>query len=496
MRLLFALLLLALVAAGIATYRALPEHGDRPVLTWVVDTGPFRERQRDLFEKWMVDNGYPAVELRIDATNREITKKVVQSVSGVGGDIIDCFTGEVRRLQSLGVAEDITDMAAGNGFDVGSTFPAIVPELVVDGRQYAFPRNVGTVMVWCNREAFRRVGMEPPPRQWTVDDFERIGREFVTRSNPPGGPRTTYLMPQLGGDRIILIRSLGGDHYNETLTASAYDCPATIDIYKRSYQWTHVDRILPTKAEAKSLSADSGVVPITYHLFAEGKFGMMRAGRWGLMFFREVGIDDLSISEMPNFEFRNTRIGIGAAILYAGSKKKELAAYFFKFLASPEFNNLLIEGADALPPVPAFASGDAFNRPPGREDEWGLHEPFLEAALDYAIPLGVSPFVLASTVTRVEGDAYQRFMAGRLTAEEAVRKASDAIDREIARTANSTQAKKAQYAARIEDQRIIDELRAAGKPVPAELIRNPFHLKYYAWKGWLAEEPSSDPVDL
>jgi multiple sugar transport system substrate-binding protein len=386
------------------------------------------------------------------------------------------------------VAEDITDLAAGNGFDVGSTFPAIVPELTVEGRQYAFPRNVGTVMVWVNREAFRRVGMEPPPRRWTVDEFERIGREFVKRANPPGGPRTTFLMPQMGGDRIVLIRSLGGDHYNETLTASAFDSPAAIEVYDRLYQWTHVDRILPTKAEAKSLSADSGVVPITYHLFAEGKYGTMRAGRWGLMFFREVGIGDLGLCAMPNLEFRNTRIGIGAAILYAGSKKKELASYFFKFLASPEFNNLLIEGADALPPVPAYASGDAFSRPPGRENEWGLHDPFLETALNDAIPIGVSPFVLASTVSRVETDAYERFMAGRLTAEEAVRKASEAIDREIARTVAGTKSKEALYDSRVEDQKKIDALRAAGKPVPAELIRNPFHLKYYAWKGWLADE--------
>lgn len=488
MKILFAFLLLVLVVAGVMTYRSLPEHGERPVLTWVVDTGPFRERQRDLFEKWMVDNGYPEVELRIDATNREITKKMVQSVSGVGGDIIDCFTGEVRRMESLGVAEDITDLAAGNGFDAASTYPAIVPELVVDGRQYAFPRNVGTLMVWCNREAFRRVGMEPPPRQWSVDDFERIGREFVARSNPPGGPRTTFFMPQLGGDRIILIRSLGGDHYNETLTASAYDCPATIEIFKRDYQWTHVDRMLPTKAEAKSLSGASGVAPITYHLFAEGKYGLIRAGRWGLMFFREVGIEDLSICEMPSAEFRNTRIGVGAAILYAGSKKKDLAAYFFKFLASPEFNNLIIEGADALPPVPAYAFSEGFNHPPGRENEWGLHQPFLETAFSHAIPLGVSPFVLASTVSRVELDAYERFMAGRLTVEEAVRKASEDIDREIARTVSSTASKKALYDSLVADQRKIDALRAAGRPVPRELIRNPFHLKYYAWKGWLAEE--------
>lgn len=486
MKILFGGFLVALVVAGVVTYRALPGNGERPVLTWVVDTGPFRERQKQAFEQWMVDNGYPEVELRIDATNRDPTKKIVQAVSGVGGDIIDCFTGEVHLMQSLGVAEDITGLAEEMGFGLSTTYPAIEPELMIGGRQYAYPRNVGTAMLWSNLEAFERAGLDPPPRRWTLDEFQAIGRRYVEALNPPGGPRTTFFLPPLGtADRLILLRSMGGDIYNETMTASIFDSGESTELYRRFYQWIHVDRLVPTKAESQSLASDSGIVPVRMHLFAEGRYGLMLAGRWGLIYFRPVGITRLGVSEMPHGGFPNTRIGIGAEILYAGSEKKELAAYFFKFLASRTFNELMVEGADALPPVPAYASGEAFSRPPDFPNEWGLHDVFRETALTIAIPVGMSPFILASVMTRLELDAFERFLAGRLTAEEGTRKAAEAINREIARTVAGSVSKREQYDALREDQQTIDRLRAAGRPVPVELIRNPFHRRYYAEMGWL-----------
>ena len=162
----------------------------------------------------------------------------------------------------------------------------------------------------------------------------------------------------------------------------------------------------------------------------------MPAGRWGLIYYRPLGMKRLGLSQMPYESFPNTRIGIGGTVMYKGSKNKELAAYFFKFLASDRFNELMVEGADALPPVPAFAYGEAFTHPPDYPQEWGLHEPFREQALTTGIPIGMSPFILARVLFRIELDAYERFMNGRLSAEDAARRASERIDRAIERALN------------------------------------------------------------
>jgi len=151
-----------------------------------------------------------------------------------------------------------------------------------------------------------------------------------------------------------------------------------------------------------------------------------------------------------------------------------------------------VEGADALPPVPAYAFGEAFTHPPDYPQEWGLHEPFRQSALTNGITIGMSPFILARMLFRLELDAYERFMNGRLSAEGAARRASERIDRAIERNAASTPSNAARYASLTEDQRRIDELKEAGAKIPAHLIRNPFHLKYYASLGWLETETDTD----
>jgi multiple sugar transport system substrate-binding protein len=494
---LFAALLLALVAAGIVTYNALPEHGERPVLYWVVDTGEFREKQERAFEEWMVENGYPSVDLRIDASNRDPTKKVVQAVSGVGGDLIDAATGEIHLLQSIGVAEDLTDRALAMGFDVSMTYPATKPEMVIDGRQYGFPRNVGSVMLWSNLETFERAGLAPPPREWTFDEFEAIGRQFVEALNPPGATKRNYFTYPLGGaERLTLLRSMGCDIFNETLTASTFDHPATVRLFERFRKWTHEYRMIPSKEESQSLAGDSGGGPIRMHLFEEGRYGLMPGGRWALIYLRPLGLKRLEVSGMPYESFPNTRIGIGGTVMYKGSKNKDLAAYFFKFLASDRFNELMVDGADALPPVPAYAFGEAFTHPPDYPNEWGLHEPFREQALTTAIPVGMSPFILTRVLFRIELAAFERFMNGRLSAEDAVRRAAERINSEIERNSASTPSNAAKAATLKADQERIDKLKAAGRKIPPDLIRNPFHLKYYASLGWLTTEPeqSDGPV--
>jgi len=493
MKILFSVLFVALVAAGYVTYKALPGRGDRPVIYWVIDGGEFREKQEHAFEEWMVENGYPPVDLRIDISNRDPTKKVVQAVSGVGGDIIDCAVGEVHLLQSIGVAEDLTDMALEMGFDLSRTYPAILPELAIDGRQYAFPRNVGATMLWSNLETFERAGLAPPPREWTLDEFEAIGRKFVEALNPPGVSRRSYFLYPMGGaERLTLLRSMGCDLFNETLTASGFDSPAAARLFERFRRWTYEDRLIPSKEESEALTGDSGGGPIRMHLFQEGRYGLMVAGRWGLIFFRPLGIERLGVSAMPYESFPNTRVGTGAAVMYKGSRHKELVAYFFKFLASDRYNELMVEGADALPPVPDYAFGEAFSHPPDHPNEWGLHDPFRKRALTNGITVGMSPFILSRVVFRIELDAYERFMNGRLSVEDAVHRVAERIDREIERNAGSSPAKASRYAALVADQRQIDHLRAEGKKIPKRLIRNPFHLKYYESLGWLESEARSN----
>ncbi|MBL4575469.1 MAG: hypothetical protein JKY51_05120 [Opitutaceae bacterium] len=58
--------ILLIVASALTFYSFSEQQSERTVLHWITVHNPAREKQAKLFEEWMVENGYPPVELRIE----------------------------------------------------------------------------------------------------------------------------------------------------------------------------------------------------------------------------------------------------------------------------------------------------------------------------------------------------------------------------------------------------------------------------------------------
>ncbi len=137
MKYLFAIILLILLAATALNHISRPDvRSDKPILYWVTSTNEARQQQVKQFHQWIEDNGYPPMELRIDSSNRDISKKLIQGVSGVGADIIDMVRDEPWLLESTGMLEDLTELAAQHGFGPDKTWEAKYPSVIINGAQY------------------------------------------------------------------------------------------------------------------------------------------------------------------------------------------------------------------------------------------------------------------------------------------------------------------------------------------------------------------------
>ncbi len=313
MRMLFAVCAMVLAAAGVATYLTQPGKRDEvPVIYWVIDPAPARPQQIALYHRWLVRHGHgqactlrtmaeleafrarrwtdpvrraivdgnpdgpkvfaastgasdlpisvtvPGVEMRLDAASNDLYKKLVQGVSRVAGDVIEAYNGgqQMQFLASAGMLADVTDSARKYGFTPDKTYPALAPALFYDGRQYAFPRNPAQTLYWVNKDAFHRVGQEPPPARWTVAEFERLGKAYVAAANP-AGQRQEYFF----ADRALrgeLRRSLGLSEFNETLTRCTLDDPRDARVLALVHQWTYEDHLLPSAADKASFDTAGG----------------------------------------------------------------------------------------------------------------------------------------------------------------------------------------------------------------------------------------------
>ena len=478
-----------LVAASVGTNLSQPQAQSKvPVIYWVTDPNPAREEQIELFQQWMKKNGYPEVDLRLDTANRRVSKMIIQGVSGVGGDIMDIGSGSgMRYFNAIGLLSDVTEDARRLKFDPSQTYPAMESEITLDGRQYMFPCNVYIHLYWVNLATFRKHGLERPPEKWTFDEFERIGKKLVGQANTEGKRRTVFFANHVPSQ--TMRRSLGLSVFNETMTACALNDERYVKVLNLLHKWTYEDHLLPCAADRESFSTESGYGGSTLQLFNRGNYAMFAMGRYALIQLRKFGNLELAVSDPPYGEFPNTSAGTRSGSIYIGSKNQELARYFLAFLASEDYNQQIVKDADALPPNPKFTQTEGFLRPPDYPNEWGCHEAFSKAAKEIAIGGSYSPFVVPNTASRVIWETEDGFMSDRYPAEEAARMAAAKIDREIQLTLKENPKLRDEYDRLAKRQSQIEEHRKNNRPVPLDWIENPFHRRYYQWKGWSESAP-------
>lgn len=492
MKLFFLVCLVVLVASSALLIATLPEHRSRvPVLTWVTQDDPTKRETAALFPIWLAEQGLPSAAVTIDNANIEATpsgppKELIQGLSGVGGDVLDTYKGQIEMYQATGMLADVTEAARRYGFGPEKTYQAVRSDFVLNGRQYGFPRNVDVTMCWINRDTFARYGIPEPQKRWSWDQFEQLGRRFVAAANPPGTRQRVFFINLVWPP--LLRRGLGLSTFNETMTRCTLDDPRNIEVLRRIYRWTVEEQLMPTQAEQYAMVADASGYDSSFALFASGRFGMIYEGLWALIRLRLRGDFRLRVVEPFTGGFPNTEMRGSAVAVYAGSRNSEIAFHFLQFLTSKPFNLLVARSGDSLPPLPAYAQTAAFLHPPGRPGEQGVQEAFVRGGREIGIAMSGSPFVLPSAVKRIDTEEIEALLARRISPEEAARVTAERINAEIAYNVQQDSKLRQLYKKWQEVQRRLDARRAAGQAVPAAWINDPFHLAYYRAHEWLEPE--------
>jgi len=546
MKKLFACVALVLLGFGLALKLTQPEaQSEVPVIYWVIDPAPARGEQIALFHQWLIRNGHgetvwidtpealaafrqrrwtpaireaiekgnpdgpklwddetgaddlpitivvPGAEMRLDAASNDLSKKLVQGVSGVAGDVIEAYSGgqQMQYFAAAGMLADVTDSAKKYGFGPDKTYPALAPALFYDGRQHSFPRNPAQTMYWVNKETFAKHNQPLPPSRWTIEEFERRGKAFVAAANPPGERQTVFF-----ADRVLvteLRRSMGLSMFNETMTRCTLDDPRNARLMDLMHKWTYRDRILPSAADMASFATEGGWGGKRFQLFKSGQFALFGSGRWALMLFRKFGAMQLAVVEPPHAGLPNTILSGGQSTVYRRSRHRKYAELFLAYMAGEDYNLQIVRYGDGLPPNPKYTDTDLFRRPPKHPNEWGCHEAYARAAKEIAIVQSFSPFVLPVTALRYDNMARDEVLNDRATAQEAAERATLRINEEIRRTVAQSDKARRKYEALCARQEQIDALRKEGKPVPIEWIENPFYRTWYRRQGWVAEPSAS-----
>jgi len=541
MRKLFAVIFIVLAVALCLTWLSEPDlRSEVPIIYWVIDPAPVRGEHIRLFQNWQVKSGHctehilstsadveafrqrkwspviakairecndtgvavldgtitdaqlpvtirvPKVEMRLDAASNDMSKKIVQSVSGIAGDVMEVYAdGNVQFMASGGLAADVTDDAKRLGFGPEMTYPGLESAMMYNGRQYSFPRNPNTSMLWVNKDTFERFGQPLPPETWTFEEFEARGKAFVAGANPPGERRKYFFIP--GINWIGLLRTMGVDILNETMTLCVLDDPRTARAMALVYKWTEEDHLIPTNAERASFATEAaGWGSGSGQLFAHGNYAMMHSGRYQLMQFRKFEEPiQLAVVEPPNGGIPCNTLYSGEAIVYRGSKHLDLAKLFLAFYASEDYSMQIVGDGDGLPPIPKYTETEEYRRPAEFPNEWGCHEVLAEDAVKHGVAMSFSPFIEYKSQMQCVWMASDGVWVGRQTPEDAAAEMQERVNRKIEITVKDNPKLLAQYNKAYKTQKLIEQYRSENRPVPRAWVTNPYHRYVYDRNGWL-----------
>jgi multiple sugar transport system substrate-binding protein len=128
--------------------------------------------------------------------------------------------------------------------------------------------------------------------------------------------------------------------------------------------------ITPSPIDEAALATQGGWGSggITYLM--GGRVAMAFGGRWWLNLIRKEAPNlRLGVVELPYQKVETVVGGARCALVNAKGKNKPAAIRFIKYLASPEYNRLLNEQADALAPVMAESYTEHFLHNPEYPNE-------------------------------------------------------------------------------------------------------------------------------
>lgn len=424
------------LVAGVIT-RDSGDHG-RTRLVWMSDENPTREQQVDLFNKTN-----PKYNLELDPNNGGIEKVIVQSIAGVGPDLLDCHSPfELSACVKAGIAWDITDELKKLGIDpLRQSWSVGAPFLVYKGRVYGFLDNAAADGIWFNKDLFDQAGLPYPKGSWTWDQFLPVAEKLTIR-DAHGHAKQYGLMMDWSIWQTFMMQ-WGGRLFTPDGTKCIVDSPEAVQGIQLMQDLVYKYKVTPSPSEEDAMASAGGWGAGCINQFGGGRGAMAVGGRWWLCSLRNFKGLKLGSTECPHGP-RRIWFGYGrSTLINKNSRKRREALAFLKYLASPQFNRLVSDQADGLPPVTATCSNEWFLHNPKHpeEDFHGVWRDIMANASSVAD----SPFVNGQVVSRIMKKQMDLVKSGQRTAAQAMKSAAVQINDEIKRNLEEDLSLKAQY---------------------------------------------------
>lgn len=330
-------------------------------------------------------------------------------------DAPDCFYLTYERVPAFASKGALLPLdrfvKEDKAINLNDFFPQALSMFRWKGKLYGLPKGVHTLAVFVNLDLFRKAGLELPRRDWTWADYLRLAKALTKDTDGDG-------RPEIFGTSIypfdVALYQSGVEIVDAKRKVCLLNRPEAIEAVRFCRDLIFKHRVAPPMRTESGLSHGD--------LFAAGKLAMSVGGTWNLANFKDIKAFEWTVVPLPSGR-RKANIVFGAGVVIWSLTKHPKEAYLFaKFSTSKEADEISARVGHSIPARRSALHAFLKRFPQAKV--------FVEE-LSSARLLPKEPWY--REVDRIIWDEVEKALSGRLSPEEACKRAARRANKVIRR---------------------------------------------------------------
>jgi multiple sugar transport system substrate-binding protein len=322
------------------------------------------------------DEAEPDIDVKlIEASDREDLIARL-STSLAGGAPPDLFLMNYRfygQFAAKGALEPLEPYVEDSEqFELEDFYRQAVDAFRWDRDVMCLPQNISSLVVYYNRDLFKRFGVALPRNAMQWADFVHLASQMTRDTNgqpvigaDPDLPRPNTAPAEiygLGVEASIIrlapfVWSARGELVDDEQEPTRFtlDTPEAKHAVEQFFQLRTLHGVVPTDQEVESEDDESR--------FANGRLAMLLSSRRSVPTFREAAKFDWDIISLPVFQEPAGILHSDAYCMTKASDGKDAAWRFVEFALGPEGAPIVARTGRTVPSLRSVAESDAFLDP-------------------------------------------------------------------------------------------------------------------------------------
>ena len=239
-------------------------------------------------------------------------------------DVIFINNYYIRTYQNAGLLLNLTPYFQ-NEIKNNLYFDNAIQSLSIDNKLYAIPRDISNLVVYYNKDLFKKYKIDYPQTNWTYNDLLKIGEKFAKHNIYAIGfeENPLYWEPILWANNDSIFDFNGNININNS---------NGLNSLKYYIELKNKYKIAPDKSYTMNRT--------NAQLFLDKKIAMHISGRWLVPKYRDELDFDWDIINLPNGKFGSISSSDASGWAISNTTtNKDFAIKFVKYMTSKEVIN-------------------------------------------------------------------------------------------------------------------------------------------------------------